>query len=51
MKPQHILGIVAVVVFSLWVWSKIPFIALTVCVLAILFMAGAKKIRGDSDDY
>ena len=51
MKPQYILGLVAVVILSLWIWYQIPFIAIGVCILALLFFKGAKKIRGESDDY
>jgi len=50
MKPIHIVGIVATVIFSLWLWSKIPFIAIGVVILTLLFFTGAKKIRGGSDD-
>jgi len=50
MKPIYIVGIVLIAAFSLWIWTKIPFIALGILVVAALFFKGAHKLRGDDYD-
>jgi len=50
MKPIYIVGIVLTAIFSLWLWYKIPFIALGVLIFAALFFKGAHKLRGDDYD-
>lgn len=50
MKPIHIVGLVIAAIFSLWLWSKIPYIALGVVVLTLVFFKGAKIMRGENDD-
>jgi len=50
MKPIYIVGILLMAALSLWIWSKIPFIALGILVVAALFFKGAHKLRGDDYD-